>query len=85
MTLRIGADGAAALVGVCPSEDAEALLRHLSAHPDAELDWRECEGAHTAVVQLLLAAGAQPRGPPANSFLAGFVAPLLSQNERPRR
>jgi hypothetical protein len=79
MTLQIGEDGAAALVGHCPSEDAEALLRHLSAHPAAGIDWRGCEGAHTAVVQVLIAARARPIGPPANRFLARFVEPLLNQ------
>ncbi len=80
MTLRIGDGGAVALVGACPSEDAEALLRYLAGHPTAEVDWRECEGAHTAVIQVLMAAGICPRGPPANGFLAAFVAPLLNRN-----
>ena len=79
MTLRLGDDGAVALMGECSSEDAEALLRHLSGHPTAEVDWRECEGAHTAVIQVLLAAEVYPRGPPANSFLAAFVAPRLNR------
>lgn len=82
MTLRIGKDGAAALVGTCPSEDADTLLGHLSAYPGAEIDWTACEGAHTAVVQVLLAAGAAPKGPPANRFLAAFVSPLLKQAQR---
>ena len=82
MTLRIDGDDAVALVGDCPSEDAEALLRHLAAHPGTEIDWRACEGVHTAVVQVLLAAGAQPRGPPVNRFLAAFVSPLLKQVRR---
>jgi hypothetical protein len=79
MTLRIGERGDVALVGRCPSEDAEALLRHLCTHPKADVDWRECESAHTAVVQVLIAARLNPKGPPANSFLAAMVAPLLKQ------
>ena len=77
MTLRIGEDDAVELVGDCPSEDAEALLRHLCAHPDAPVDWRRCEDAHAAVVQVLVAARIRPKGPPANQFLARFVAPIL--------
>jgi hypothetical protein len=55
-------------------------LRHLAANPEADIDWRECEGAHTAVVQILIAACISPRGPPANQFLANFVEPLLKQS-----
>jgi hypothetical protein len=77
MTLRIGEGDAVELVGACPSGDAEVLLRHLCAHPDAPIDWRLCESAHTAVVQVLLATRARPKGPPANRFLATFVEPML--------
>ena len=79
MTVRIGADGVIELVGRCPSEDAETLLQHLSTHPKAEVDWRECESAHTAVIQVLLAADLSPRGPPMNKFLADMVEPQLRQ------
>ena len=44
------------LSGACPSEDAERLLAHLLANPDATVDWRSCEQAHMAVLQVLLAA-----------------------------
>jgi hypothetical protein len=77
MTLRISGDGAVALVGDCPSEDADALLRHLCIHRTADVDWRECESAHTAVVQVLIAARIRPQGPAANRFLAEIVEPLL--------
>jgi len=77
MTLRIGGDDAVELIGDCPSEDAEALLRHLCAHPDARVDWRRCESAHTAVVQVLFAGRVRPRGPPASQFLSTYVDPLL--------
>jgi hypothetical protein len=80
MTLRIGAGWEVALVGRCPSEDAEALLRHLCAHPKADVDWRECESAHTAVVQVLIAARLSPKGPPASRFLAKMVAGILKQS-----
>ena len=77
MTVRIRDDGAVDLVGVCGSEDAEALLRHLSTCPAAKIDWRDCEAAHTAVIQVLLAARVRPEGTPASPFLAAFVAPLI--------
>jgi hypothetical protein len=79
MTLRVARDGLVELVGSCSSDDAEALLQHLSNHPDAPVDWRACESAHTAVVQVLIAARVRPQGPPANSFLAEMVEPLLRQ------
>ncbi|TCT01723.1 hypothetical protein [Aquabacter spiritensis] len=65
------------LEGHCPVEDAEALLRLLSATPDACVDWRGCESAHAALVQILLATGARRRGPPAGPFLRSFVDPAL--------
>lgn len=77
MTLRIGEGDAVELVGACPSADAEVLLRHLCDHPDAQIDWRLCESAHTAIVQVLFAARIRPKGPPANQFLAAFVEPML--------
>ena len=79
MSVQIDPDGGVALVGDCPSGDAETLLRHLSATPNATVDWRACTGAHTAVVQVLLAAGVTPVGPPINPFLANVVASLLKR------
>jgi hypothetical protein len=65
------------LSGDCGSEDAEILLSALLAHPDVEIDWRSCERAHTAVVQVLLAAGRRLSGPPPSAFLARWLEPLL--------
>jgi len=80
MTVRLRNDGVIELVGVCGSEDAEALLRHLCARPTSDVDWRGCDGAHTAVVQVLVAAAVRPLGTPANKFLAEMVAPLLERD-----
>jgi hypothetical protein len=80
MTVRIVEEGKVELVGNCGSEDAEALLRLLSANPTADVDWRGCEGAHTAVVQVLVAARVRPLGSPTNRFLADMVAPLLGRS-----
>ena len=58
------------LIGACPADDAEVLLQHLLANPEAEIDWRGCESAHTAVIQVLLVCQAAAAGPPqADAFL----------------
>jgi hypothetical protein len=80
MTARAAEDGAIELAGVCPAEDAERLLRLLLERPGSSVDWRSCDGAHAAVVQVLLASGAPVRGPPRGQFLSRFVAPLLQQD-----
>ncbi len=56
MTVRVADDGSIHLVGPCPSEDAEPLVQHLLASAFAAVDWRACESAHSAVVQVLLVA-----------------------------
>lgn len=79
MTLRQRPDGGLDLVGNCSSEEAENLLARLIASPGAVINWRECDWAHTAVIQVLLAAQVTPVGPPRNPFLADKVEPLLNQ------
>ena len=68
------------LIGACPADDGEALLQHLLANPAAEVDWRGCESAHAAVIQVLLVAKRPPRGPPAGEFLYHFIGPVLARN-----
>ena len=79
MTVRLSDDGGVELVGDCPSGDAEALLQHLVRAPKPIVDWTACTAAHTAVIQVLMAANVAMKGPPADSFLADVVAPLLKQ------
>ena len=79
MTVRATASDVVALEGTCPSEDAEALLQHLLARPNATVDWRACEAAHTAVVQVLMAAQPKLLGPPAGLYLQDWVQPFLTQ------
>lgn len=79
MSVRRAPSGAIELVGDCVSEDAETLLGLLLAHPQAQVDWRGCEGAHTAVVQVLLAARRPVVGPPHDPFLRRWVEPLLAR------
>jgi hypothetical protein len=78
MTVRIAAGGCIELVGPCPSGDAEPLLRLLLANPGAALDWRDCRAAHTAVVQVLMAARPKLLGPPADARLRDWVAPAIA-------
>lgn len=69
------------LFGVCPAQDAETLLELLVAHPKAEIDWRGCESAHAAVIQVLLVARRSLRGPPAGALLSRLVAPALGPSD----
>lgn len=76
MSVKVGS-AAIELAGRCPTDEAERLLELLLAHPDLPIDWRACEHAHTAVVQVLLAAGRPVLGPPLDGFLAQWVEPVL--------
>jgi hypothetical protein len=78
MTVQMSG-GAILLEGICPSEDAEALLQYLSAHPAGAIDWRACESAHTAVIQVLMASRTKLLGPPAGQALRDWVAPALTR------
>lgn len=82
MTIAISADGTVELAGSCPVEDAETLLRHLLATPNAIVGWSACESAHTAVIQILLAARVAPSGTPKGSFLRDHVSRLLDRGTR---
>lgn len=66
------------LSGACPVDDAETLLQLLLDNPEAEIDWRGCESAHAAVVQVLLTAKRSLHGPPAGAFLDRFIEPALN-------
>ena len=77
MTVRASDDGSIELIGACPGTDAEPLLQLLLAMPAAAVDWRECRGAHTAVIQVLLAATPKLVGLPADVGLRKWVAPVL--------
>lgn len=72
MTVRMQ-QGVIILEGHCPSGDAEYLIQVLLAEPAAYVDWRTCEYAHTAVVQVMLAAKRDILGPPGSAELALLV------------
>jgi hypothetical protein len=77
MTVRMQ-QGAIVLGGHCPSGDAEHLLQLLLTEPAAFVDWRTCESAHTAVIQVLLAAKRDILGPPSSAELA-LIVPFLTR------
>jgi hypothetical protein len=79
MTVHLGEGGEVFLVGDCPVEDADILLQKLLEHPDVALNWSRCTSAHTAVIQVLLAAGRVPAGVPMNAFLQAMVGPALGR------
>lgn len=70
------------LIGACPADDGEVLLQHLLTNPAAEVDWRGCESAHAAVIQVLLVSRRPLRGPPAGQFLHRFIGPALVRHGR---
>ncbi len=73
MSLSQGPNGDILLSGAAQLAESEALLRLLIEHPDAAVDWRTCESCHSAVLQILLAAGRQMIGPPAGAFLRRWI------------
>ena len=77
MTVRL-VDGAIVLEGACPVEDAEPLQSLLLQYPEAAVDWRACDVAHTAVLQILLAARRSIKGPARAAFLQDFILPVLT-------
>jgi hypothetical protein len=72
--------GRLALVGNCQSDDAEPLLRHLISQPTATVDISECEGVHTAVLQVLLAAKPSFAGRAKDPFVRDWLEPLFQRS-----
>lgn len=82
MTIKLSATGEIELIGACSSEEGEILLQHLLATPNMIVDWRGCEAAHTAVIQVLMAARPELLGPPASVGLQEWVQPALAATMR---
>jgi hypothetical protein len=78
MTARRGTEGEIVLEGDCTIDDSEALLRLLLDTPSARVDWRGCTHAHTAILQVLLAARPAMIGPPAGAALRDWLENLLA-------
>lgn len=64
--------------GVCSVEEAETLLGWLQDHPKGKLSLKSCEHLHTAVLQVLIAAGRPLKHLPDDAFLRTRVATLLT-------
>jgi hypothetical protein len=79
MTVRLMDDGVIMLEGDCPAGDAESVARFLLLDPAASVDWCGCDHAHTAIVQVLLAARPTIRGPARSLFLRNWIAAALSR------
>jgi hypothetical protein len=78
MTIRSSPEGTIVLEGSCPHEEAETLLRHLIGTPEASVDLRACDFAHTAVVQVLMVCKPKLLGPPPwNGPLRQWIYPQL--------
>ncbi|NPU11408.1 hypothetical protein HL666_11615 [Bradyrhizobium sp. 83002] len=82
MTVVLNQSGAIQLIGACSVDDAEPLLQLLLANPIAPIDWRNCDTAHAAVIQVLLAAMRPLRGPPAGTLLKGLKGPAFGPFDR---
>lgn len=79
MTVRRTDDGTIWLVDDCPAEDADLLLQCLVEHAEAPVDWSRCRNAHTAVIQVLLAARRLPAGAPNGTFLREMICPAFGR------
>jgi hypothetical protein len=79
MTVTSTGTGPIRLSGACLADDAEPLLQHLLARPDADIDWRDCDAAHAAVIQVMLVAQRRLLGPPRGAVLERLVLPTLSR------
>ena len=78
MTIKVSPAGNIELIGICSSDEGEVLLQHLLATPHMMVDWRACEAAHTAVIQVLMATSPGLLGPPAALLLEKWVQPVLA-------
>ncbi|WP_029006969.1 hypothetical protein [Azospirillum halopraeferens] len=63
--------------GDCTVEEALPLAEWLTATPDGLLDLGTCTALHTAVLQVLMAAGRPVTTTPADPFLARWVIPAI--------
>ena len=82
MTIKVSPTGQIELTGNCGSDEGEILLQHLLSTPNMMVDWRGCESAHTAVIQVLMAIRPKLLGPPAAVHLEKWVQPVLAATMR---
>ncbi len=82
MTVQLAESGTIVLIDNCLAEEADLLLQQLLERPDAPIDWESCTGAHTSIIQVLLAAGRVPTGTPKEGFLQMMIGPALDRAQR---
>lgn len=85
MTIRLLDDVTIALKGIYATADVECLPRRLLDYQNTTMDWRKCDKARDAIVQLLIMSGAKLTGPPRNIFLTMFAPFLIDDVESGRR
>jgi hypothetical protein len=73
VTVRRTGESSIVLEGICPIAEAEVLRQLLVSAKSATVDWRACEWAHTAIVQVLLASKVELRGQPKSAFLGKLL------------
>ena len=79
MTVHRREDGVIVLEGLCAVEDAEPLLQLLQVTPGVVCDWTRCHQLHTAVVQVLLTAGASLTGPCGDAWIEQWMEPEIAR------
>ncbi|MBK3733979.1 hypothetical protein GAY29_12790 [Azospirillum brasilense] len=72
-------DRTARFEGACTVEEAIPLAEWLCAVEAPRLDLGGCTALHTALLQVLLAAGKPVAVPPEDAFLKGWVMPVLGK------
>lgn len=69
-------DNLAVLEDFCTVAEAEGLLEWLLVHPHGEVDMSACRHIHSAILQVLLAAGRMML-PPHEDFLRRWIWPSM--------
>ena len=72
-------DRTARFEGACTVEEAIPLAEWLGTAEEPRLDLGGCTALHTALLQVLLAAGTPVAVPPEDAFLKGWVMPVLER------
>ncbi|MBB3264848.1 hypothetical protein FHW79_002466 [Azospirillum sp. OGB3] len=65
--------------GACTIDEAIPLTEWLCSVAEPRLDLGGCTALHTALLQVLLAAGRPVAVPPEDTFLKGWVMPVLGK------
>ena len=85
MTVRLNEAGVIVIEAESPVDDAEILLEHLHAHPNAAIDCSGCHFMHTAVLQVLMAANPTMAGPCGDDFVQAWTALGAKSNGKTQR